>query len=92
MMLSTPVAAISEIVADDGEMERLPGLIALGERENVPVITIESLMRFMEEKRCEADPKAVVDVPVLMAVADHRAARLRLLTCRSSAMPRTWRG
>jgi len=59
----TPVAAISEIVADDGEMERLPGLIALGERENVPVITIESLLRFMEEKRCEADPQAVVDVP-----------------------------
>lgn len=59
----TPVAAISEIVADDGEMERLPGLIALGEREGVPVITIEALIRFMEEKRCEADPQAVVDVP-----------------------------
>ncbi|HEY4151880.1 MAG TPA: 3,4-dihydroxy-2-butanone-4-phosphate synthase [Pseudolysinimonas sp.] len=59
----TPVAAIAEIVADDGEMERLPGLIALGEREDVPVITIESLIRFMEEKRCEADPTAVVDVP-----------------------------
>ena len=59
----TPVAAISEIVADDGEMERLPGLIALGERENVPVITIESLIRFMAEKACEADPKAVVEVP-----------------------------
>lgn len=59
----TPVAAISEIVADDGEMERLPGLIALGERENVPVITIESLLRFMEEKRCERDPQAVIAVP-----------------------------
>ena len=59
----TPVAAISEIVADDGEMERLPGLIALGEREDVPVITIEALIRFMEEKRCEADPQAVVVVP-----------------------------
>ena len=59
----TPVAAISEIVADDGEMERLPGLIALGERENVPVITIESLQRFMEEKRCERDPQAVIAVP-----------------------------
>jgi 3,4-dihydroxy 2-butanone 4-phosphate synthase/GTP cyclohydrolase II len=59
----TPVAAISEIVADDGEMERLPGLIALGEREGVPVITIESLIRFMAEKDCEADPKAVVQIP-----------------------------
>ncbi len=59
----TPVAAISEIVADDGEMERLPGLIALGERENVPVITIEALIRFMAEKDCEADPRAVIEIP-----------------------------
>jgi 3,4-dihydroxy 2-butanone 4-phosphate synthase/GTP cyclohydrolase II len=59
----TPVAAISEIVADDGEMERLPGLIALGQREDVPVITIESLLRFMEERRCESDPQAVIEVP-----------------------------
>ena len=59
----TPVAAIAEIVDEDGEMMRLPGLIALGERDDVPVITIESLLRFMEERRCEADPEAVVDVP-----------------------------
>ena len=59
----TPVAVIAEIVDEDGEMMRLPGLIALGERDDVPVITIESLLRFMEERRCEADPEAVVDVP-----------------------------
>ncbi len=59
----TPVAAISEIVADDGEMERLPGLIALGEREGVPVITIESLIRFMIAIECEADPQAIVEIP-----------------------------
>jgi 3,4-dihydroxy 2-butanone 4-phosphate synthase / GTP cyclohydrolase II len=56
-----PVGAISEIVADDGEMMRLPGLIALGERDGVPVITIESLIEFMEERRCETDPAPVVD-------------------------------
>ena len=44
-------------------MMRLPNLIRLGERENVPVITIEALIRFMEERRCEADPKAEVVVP-----------------------------
>ena len=59
----TPVAAIAEIVDEDGEMMRLPNLIKLGEREGVPVITIEALLRFMEEKRCEADPQAVVEVP-----------------------------
>jgi 3,4-dihydroxy 2-butanone 4-phosphate synthase/GTP cyclohydrolase II len=40
----TPVAGIAEIVAADGEMERLPGLIALGEREGIPVVTIEQLV------------------------------------------------
>jgi 3,4-dihydroxy 2-butanone 4-phosphate synthase / GTP cyclohydrolase II len=58
-----PVAAISEIVAANGEMERLPGLIALGEREGVPVITIEALIRFMEERNCEADPEAIAEIP-----------------------------
>ncbi len=59
----TPVAAIAEIVDDDGEMMRLPNLIKLGERDDVPVITIEALLRFMEEQRCENDPTAVVEVP-----------------------------
>ncbi|MDD9154123.1 MULTISPECIES: GTP cyclohydrolase II [Plantibacter] len=44
-----PVGAISEIVADDGEMMRLPGLIALGEREDVLVTTIAALIAFLEE-------------------------------------------
>jgi 3,4-dihydroxy 2-butanone 4-phosphate synthase/GTP cyclohydrolase II len=59
----TPVAAIGEIVDDTGEMMRLPGLIAMGETENVPVITIEALLRFMEERKCEADPTAQIEVP-----------------------------
>ncbi|MGN6502415.1 MAG: 3,4-dihydroxy-2-butanone-4-phosphate synthase, partial [Pseudolysinimonas sp.] len=59
----TPVAAIGEIVDETGEMMRLPGLIAMGEREDVPVITIEALIRFMEERKCEADPSAEVEVP-----------------------------
>ena len=32
----TPVAAIAEIVDEDGEMMRLPNLIKLGERDDVP--------------------------------------------------------
>ena len=52
----TPVAAIGEIVDDDGEMMRLPGLIALGEREDVPVITIEALIRFLEERTLRGRP------------------------------------
>lgn len=45
----TPVGAIAEIVADDGEMMRLPELIEFGEGEGVPVITIESLIEYLEE-------------------------------------------
>ncbi|MFC8181735.1 3,4-dihydroxy-2-butanone-4-phosphate synthase [Rhodococcus sp. NPDC057297] len=39
-----PVAAICEIVTDDGDMMRLPGLLELGARDGVPVITIEQLI------------------------------------------------
>ncbi|QIG38370.1 GTP cyclohydrolase II [Microbacterium sp. 4R-513] len=44
-----PVGAIAEVVAEDGSMMRLPGLIELGERDGVPVITIEQLVAYLEE-------------------------------------------
>lgn len=50
-----PVGAIAEIVAEDGSMMRLPGLMELGERDGVPVITIEQLIAYLEEN----DPRAV---------------------------------
>jgi 3,4-dihydroxy 2-butanone 4-phosphate synthase/GTP cyclohydrolase II len=53
-----PVAAISEIVAEDGEMMRLPGLLAFGEREGVPVITIAALIEWLEREE-PSDPDAV---------------------------------
>jgi 3,4-dihydroxy 2-butanone 4-phosphate synthase / GTP cyclohydrolase II len=58
----TPVAAISEIVADDGEMMRLPGLIELGEREGIPVITIKALLDYMEETKCGSEVLPIVPV------------------------------
>jgi len=59
----TPVGVIGEIVEDSGEMMRLPGLLKLGEEHGVPVITIEELIRFMEERKCEKDPTAVMEIP-----------------------------
>lgn len=44
-----PVAMIAEIVAPDGEMMRMPGLLELGERENVPVTTIEKLISYLQQ-------------------------------------------
>ncbi|GIT82121.1 riboflavin biosynthesis protein RibBA [Leifsonia sp. LS1] len=59
----TPVGAIAEIVADDGEMMRLPGLIELGEREGVLVITIEALIAYLQEFHCDQQLESVTPVP-----------------------------
>ena len=57
-----PVGAIGEIVADDGEMMRLPGLIALGETMDIPVITIAALIDYLQQWHCDADVPVVVDI------------------------------
>ncbi|HKT56223.1 MAG TPA: GTP cyclohydrolase II [Microbacterium sp.] len=44
-----PVGAIGEVVAEDGSMMRMPGLLELGEREGLPVITIEQLIAHLNE-------------------------------------------
>ncbi|WP_411701103.1 3,4-dihydroxy-2-butanone-4-phosphate synthase [Conyzicola sp.] len=58
-----PVGAISEIVAEDGEMMRLPGLIELGEREGVAVITIAALIDYLNETQPGVDVPLAVDIP-----------------------------
>ena len=50
------VAVIAEIVADDGEMMRLPELIKLGSKEDIPVITIEQLVAYLNEHDPEGAP------------------------------------
>ncbi|MFD4423094.1 GTP cyclohydrolase II [Agromyces sp. NPDC058484] len=45
----SPVAVIGEIVEDDGEMTRLPGLLALGARDGLPVTTVAALVEWMDE-------------------------------------------
>lgn len=73
----TPVGAICEIVDDDGDMMRLPGLIALGERDGLPVITIAGLIDYINEhpeasKVCSGERKTAEDIaqssPVLFEV------------------------
>jgi 3,4-dihydroxy 2-butanone 4-phosphate synthase/GTP cyclohydrolase II len=58
-----PVGAIGEIVADDGEMMRLPGLIELGEREGIPVITITTLIDYLREWHSDSPVPVAVDIP-----------------------------
>ena len=52
-----PVGVIGEVVADDGSMMRMPGLIEMGERDGVPVITIEQLIAYLDEHE-PCDPAA----------------------------------
>jgi 3,4-dihydroxy 2-butanone 4-phosphate synthase / GTP cyclohydrolase II len=42
-----PVAVIGEVVADDGEMMRLPELIQFGQAEDVVVVTIVDLVTYL---------------------------------------------
>ncbi|HRN28472.1 MAG TPA: 3,4-dihydroxy-2-butanone-4-phosphate synthase [Terrimesophilobacter sp.] len=49
-----PVAVIAEIVQDDGEMMRLPGLLELGEREGLVVVTISDLIDYLNAGHHEA--------------------------------------
>jgi 3,4-dihydroxy 2-butanone 4-phosphate synthase/GTP cyclohydrolase II len=58
-----PVGAISEIVADDGEMMRLPGLLALGQRDDVPVITIAALIEYLDDTHRDEDVPVAVAIP-----------------------------
>ena len=58
----TPVGAISEIVQEDGEMMRLPGLIELGEREGIVVITIADLIEYLNAQGVGSD-LPVVPIP-----------------------------
>lgn len=69
-----PVGAIAEVVADDGEMMRLPELLAFGEREGVPVVTIAQLIEHLEEYHCNAD------VPMPDAVPESSRVRFEVET------------
>jgi 3,4-dihydroxy 2-butanone 4-phosphate synthase/GTP cyclohydrolase II len=53
-----PVGAISEIVADDGEMMRLPALIEFGAKEGILVITIEALIEYLNENHDSIETSA----------------------------------
>lgn len=55
-----PVGVIAEIVADDGDMMRLPGLIEMGAQHQIPVITIEALTAYLEAHHPAITPHKVV--------------------------------
>jgi 3,4-dihydroxy 2-butanone 4-phosphate synthase/GTP cyclohydrolase II len=58
-----PVGAIGEIVRDDGEMMRLPQLIEFGEANDLAVVTIESLIEYLQEWHCDSEIPLSVPIP-----------------------------
>jgi 3,4-dihydroxy 2-butanone 4-phosphate synthase / GTP cyclohydrolase II len=58
-----PVGAIGEIVADNGEMMRLPELIEFGESNNLAVVTIEALIEYLQEWHCDSEIPVSVPIP-----------------------------
>ncbi len=54
----SPVAAIGELVQDDGEMMRLPELIEFGTAEGIAVITIADLVEYLDAQDGGTDDAA----------------------------------
>jgi 3,4-dihydroxy 2-butanone 4-phosphate synthase/GTP cyclohydrolase II len=57
----SPVGVIAEIVADDGDMMRMPGLLELGLRDNVPVTTIAAMILWLNTHPLEEPSAEVLD-------------------------------
>jgi len=58
-----PVGAIGEIVREDGEMMRLPELIEFGEQYDLPVVTIEALIEYLQVWHCDTAVPMPVEIP-----------------------------
>lgn len=63
----SPVGVIGEIVTDDGDMMRLPGLIEFGAREGLPVTTVAALVEWLQTWHAGQD---LADGPVLTSVPE----------------------
>ncbi|WP_344312194.1 3,4-dihydroxy-2-butanone-4-phosphate synthase, partial [Agromyces terreus] len=48
-----PVGVIGELVTDDGDMMRLPGLIEFGAREQLPVTTVAALVEWLRDRESD---------------------------------------
>ncbi|MBU6144001.1 MAG: 3,4-dihydroxy-2-butanone-4-phosphate synthase [Acidobacteria bacterium] len=48
-----PVGVIGEMLSEDGSMMRLPELMKVGEREGIPVVTIEQLTEYLTTQKIE---------------------------------------
>jgi 3,4-dihydroxy 2-butanone 4-phosphate synthase/GTP cyclohydrolase II len=76
----SPVGVIGEVVADDGEMMRLPGLIELGEREGLPVTTVAALADWLREHGGVDDASAQGDTESAAHIDESSPVRFEVET------------
>lgn len=58
-----PAGVICEILNDDGTMARLPQLIAFGKEHGLKICTIESLIRYRQEREKLVEKEHVIKMP-----------------------------
>ena len=56
-----PVGVIAEIVAEDGDMMRMPGLTELADREGLPLTTVAALIEYLGENPLQAQNSEELD-------------------------------
>lgn len=56
-----PVGVIAEIVAEDGDMMRMPGLTELADREGLPLTTVAALIEYLGENPLQAQSSEELD-------------------------------
>ncbi|WP_395243795.1 GTP cyclohydrolase II [Agromyces sp. MMS24-K17] len=71
----SPVGVIGELVGDDGEMLRLPELIALGVRDDLPVTTVAAIVDWLREH-----PEDEAETPAPTLVAETSRVRFEVET------------
>lgn len=64
----SPVAAISELVNDDGEMLRTPQILAFGEAQHLPVVTVQQISEWVM-----AQPVSEAVAPAPVALVEREA-------------------
>jgi len=58
-----PSGVICEIMKDDGEMARMPDLIKFSEEFNIPIITVEEIIRYRIKSESIIEEKAEATLP-----------------------------
>lgn len=79
----SPVGIIAELVADDGDMLRMPGLEALAERDGLAITTVAAMVEYLTANPLPERPHEVIDAHrIAFEVETHVPTEFGTLTMR----------